>query len=184
MISWEKAELLSQQEFSVQLMLALADVGLTTGYHQTLADLTYIDTSQISAWFTLSEPLPLRERHHLWLAVYHRTFDVLNKYRSTKGVSLRRWTDAEDEIIINNYHRMTCAAIGKLIDRTASAVRGRCKILGLTKRQHKPREDYSPAEIRVLEDTNLSNRQVADRLERPIGCVWMKRKQMGIELSA
>lgn len=193
MISWEQAELLEQQEFAVQLMLALSDAGITTPYHktmsalnyiETLSDLTYIDVSQISAWFTPNdpEPLPQRERHHLWLAVYHRTYEALNKYRSSKNVSLRRWTDAEDEVIINNYKNMSCSQIGKLIVRTASAVRGRCKVLGIYKRNPKEREGYSAAELLVLADKTLTNRQVADKLERPIGCIWMKREQMGINL--
>lgn len=184
MISWEKAQLLSQHEFSLQLMLALSDAGITTTFQQTLSELTYIDISEISAWFSLSHavPLPQSKRHHLWLAVYHKTFSALNKYRSSKGVKLKRWTDEEDEFIIKNYHHMTRSEIGKVLVRTAIAVGGRCKVLGLTKNSRKNYETYDDEELKLLEDTSLSNREVADKLERPIGCIWMKRKQLGIDI--
>lgn len=185
MISWEKAEMLSQQEFSVQLMLALSDAGITTTFQQTLSELTYIDANEIAAWFSLSNavPLPRCKRHHLWLAVYHKTFTVLNKYRSSKGVKLRPWSDEEDDYIIKNYKYMTCPEIGKEINRTANAIMGRCRVLGITKKTQKDYESYSASEIALLEDPNLSNREVADKLERPIGCIWMKRKQLGVVLN-
>lgn len=193
MISWEQAMLLNQQDFSVHLMLALSDAGIITKYHKSqsainyieaLSELTYIDVNQISAWFTLDDPEPMlqKDRYYLWLAVYHRTYDVLNKYRSSKNITLKRWTDAEDEVVINNYHHMSCAQIGKLIHRTSSAVRGRLKVLGVYKRDIKTREGYSEQDLLVLADKTLSNRQVADLLKRPIGSIWVKREQMKADL--
>lgn len=184
MISWEKAQLLSQQEFSVQLMLALTDAGISTTFQQTLSELTYIEISEISAWFSLSHavPIPQDKRHHLWLAVYHKTLSALNKYRSSKGVKIKRWTDEEDEYIIKNFHHMTRSEIGKFLGRTVIAVRGRCQVLGLTKNAKKLYATYDDNELKVVEDISLSNREVADKLERPIGCIWMKRKQLGIDI--
>ncbi len=67
MISWEDAQELSPNEFAKQMILVLGG----DANYRTLAAMIYRSYSSIQTWCApiTQQPLPLNERHHLWLAV-------------------------------------------------------------------------------------------------------------------
>lgn len=137
MISWKQAQALTPNAFAKVMLAELVAQGEIKPGYADLARLIYRSHSRMMTWLAPAsrEPLPLNERHHLWLAVQHRT-DKLEVV--TAPPELRQcwdWTEKEDDFIAQHHKRMTHQELADAIQRTRSSVSTRLHKLGLIKRE-------------------------------------------------
>lgn len=155
--------------------------------YSDLAAMIYRSKSRLQTWCapSSSEPLPMNERHHIWLAVWCEVCGVpppVKKRRFGREKPLRGWTDEEDDFLKANYKDLTHAEMAQKLDRTGSAVQVRCGYLGLRKFQNwSAQREYTEADLVVVQNTTLKNVEVARLIGRSNSSVWAKRKRLGIE---
>ena len=112
MILWKDAEILHASDFG-ELMLAYIGASMSSTNkqpnYQTLASLIYRSHSRMQKWLSPNskEPLPITERHHLYLAVLCMH-------------SQRRWSDDEIEYISTTTKQYTDVA--RDISRSLNAI--------------------------------------------------------------
>lgn len=153
MILWQEAKNLSANEFG-ELMLAYIGASMSsqnkTANYKTLAKLIYRSHSRIQTWLSprSKEPLPLNERHHIYLAVLCLQ-------------SQRRWQDNElnylDSSINKNYEDIALD-----ITRTVNAITIKKQNLrkkkGITSNQKTNPLHFSDEDKKILLDHSLSNK--------------------------
>ena len=76
------------------------------------------------------EPLPLNERHHIWLAVKNESCEL----RSTGKNRASVWSAHDDEYLKDHYLSCTHAEMAAALGRSVAAVQIRCGYFGLNKR--------------------------------------------------
>lgn len=136
MISWKQAQALTPNAFAKVMLAELEAQGEGKPGYAELARLIYRSHSRMMTWLAPAsrEPLPLNERHHLWLAVQHRT----DKPETvTAPPELRQswdWTEKEDDFLARHYQHMTHQQLADGLQRTRSSVSTRLHKLGLIKR--------------------------------------------------
>lgn len=92
------------------------------------------------------------------------------------------WSEEDDKTLANLCGRMSSSEIGRLLGRSASAVRRRCSTIGVSRMQDDRRSQiWSDEEVQrmlYLRSKGYSNRQIAIDLNRAIESVQGKLYNM------
>jgi transposase len=93
----------------------------------------------------------------------------------------KAWTEKETEYIKQNYHTMDTETIAETLGRSREAVRLKANHLGLVSVNYKrPWTDNDTETLLKLKDEGLDNTEIAKRMERSLGTVYLKLKDHGL----
>lgn len=188
-LTWKKAQSLTPSEFGARIIKLLGDSAGENVTHRHIAEMTYRSYSRVMTWLAPSskEPLPLNERHHMWLAVNEeiRNPSITNEVRKkgkrwTRCDSVVTWTQEDDDYIRENYRKIKAEKIAKHLGRSAAAIYQRAGNLKISANSSQKRRGYSSSDLKILSDVNYSDAEVAKRIGRPKTSVNTKRQRMGI----
>ena len=153
MISWEEAKALSANEFG-ELMLAYIGASMSSqnkkATYKTLAKLIYRSHSRVQTWLSpqSKEPLPLNERHHIYLVVL--CMQSQRNWQAEEISYITLSTDNYEDIAVNISRSINAITIKKQELRKKNGVRPIIQINPL---------NFSDDQKKVLLDSSLSNKQ-------------------------
>ena len=101
------------------------------------------------------------------------------KRKTKKNVLFRRWTLAEVRILKRYYSTRSTREVAAMLPRTAAAVGGKARTLGLYKQSQ---QWWTPEEIKRLKKyyPNMSNCRLAEKMGRTTKSVATKAYTLGL----
>lgn len=173
MLTWTKASSLPANDFIKLMRQELSNNGLESSY-PAIAKLIYRSHSRMQTWCAPNskEPLPMNERHHIWLVVRYAI-----ESRAPRAL-LQKWTEEETAYLISHYKSHTSKDIAAHLGRPISSVNNRLVKLDLRRQEY---VRFTKEDLALVRDLTLTAKQVALKTGKSISSIRNKRCKLKLK---